>query len=630
MPDCDKLVFEVSWEVVNKGHFFCLLLAVGGIHTVIRTKAEETVRELQDSYFMIGPYNPHEAITEVESCAPFLPEIEYVIECMRNNGIKVIIGSWSIPGNPNVILFDILSGYGHIDGWRHELHSHTTIPFNVFDKEISDCIVFGGLVSWFLGDLRNRLGHNFVMLSHFHEWNSSIGLIFLRFRNFDIGLIFTTHATLMGRHISSGGCDLYNNLKQFDCDFESGKRGFYTNHCIERCAAHKAHVFTTVSSITAEEAEAFLHRHPGKDVITPNGLYINNYIALHEFQNLHVVCKEIIHEFVRGHFFGSYYFDLDKTIYLFNAGRYEYTNKGVDILLEAAYRLNNVIKVRARNLDVTVVLFLIFNAKTNNYNVESLKNQVMVRQLKKSVEQIQKTIGERIFDSVIRGHIPNPNELMHPKEITELKKFLHSCRSGTNLPPIVTHNMLDDDTDPILSALRQFKLFNSVDDRVKVIFHPKFLSSTSPLFPIDYENFVRGCHMGIFPSYYEPWGYTPAECTILGIPSMTTNLSGFGQFMEDHINHPTDYGIYIIDRRTKSLEESITQITTVFSVERTHPDKLRFFKQFDDSCLRIPKIERTLSMASPRHSEYSSEDEHPHLWGTADSNPFNLDNFENL
>jgi hypothetical protein len=53
------------------------------------------------------------------------------------------------------------------------------------------------------------------------------------------------------------------------------------------------------------------------------------------------------------------------------------------------------------------------------------------------------------------------------------------------------------------------QLFNSVHDRVKVIFHPEFLKSTSPLIPLDYDEFVRGCHMGVFPSYYEPWGYTP-------------------------------------------------------------------------------------------------------------------------
>ncbi|CAI8017548.1 Glycogen [starch] synthase, liver [Geodia barretti] len=66
---------------------------------------------------------------------------------------------------------------------------------------------------------------------------------------------------------------------------------------------------------------------------------------------------------------------------------------------------------------------------------------------------------------------------------------------------------------------------------------------------MDYEEFVRGCHLGVFPSYYEPWGYTPAECTVMGIPSVTTNLSGFGCFIAQHVADPATYGIYIVDRR---------------------------------------------------------------------------------
>ncbi|KII62293.1 Glycogen [starch] synthase, muscle [Thelohanellus kitauei] len=613
MNDASKFVFEISWEVVNK---------VGGIHTVIRTKADETVAELGSSYYMLGPLNPHEAITEVDRNVPSVQSIDFCIEEMRRHGVKIWTGNWLIPGNPNVILFDVKSGYGMIDGWRHEFHHLTSIPIHVFDEEVSDCLVFGGLVSWFLSCLKNRIGQGKLILAHFHEWIASVGLIFLRCRNVDVSLIFTTHATLMGRHLASGSCDLYNNLSTFDCDLEAGNRGFYTNHCIERCAAHKAHVFTSVSNVTAEEAEVFLGRKP--DIITPNGLSIKKYGAQHEFQNLHIVCKELIHEFVRGHFFGSYYFDLDKTIYLFSAGRYEFTNKGVDILLESAYRLNNILK--ARNIDVTVVLFLIFNARTNNLNVESLKNQAMVRQLRQSVEKIQALIGTRIFESVVSGRLPDPKDLLLPKEITDFKKFIHFSRTGSTLPPIVTHNMVDDAQDPVLCALRRLKLFNYMDDKLKVVFHPQFLQSTSPLFPIEYDSFVRGCHMGAFPSYYEPWGYTPAECTIMGIPSLTTNLSGFGQFMDEHITHPADYGVYIVDRRSKSVEESITQMTNFYTktrllaIERTHPDKLRYFSKPDDASISFQKLGRSISFSSPRVSSPCSEDENNHT-GRVKPNP---------
>jgi len=89
------------------------------------------------------------------------------------------------------------------------------------------------------------------------------------------------------------------------------------------------------------------------------------------------------------------------------------------------------------------------------------------------------------------------------------------------------------------------------------------MRSTSPLLPLDYEEFVRGCHLGVFPSYYEPWGYTPAECTVMGVPNISTNLSGFGCFMEEHVNEPQTYGIYVVDRRYKSAEESVQQLAQV-------------------------------------------------------------------
>jgi glycogen(starch) synthase len=146
--------------------------------------------------------------------------------------------------------------------------------------------------------------------------------------------------------------------------------------------------------------------------------------------------------------------------------------------------------------------------------------------------------------------------------LVKVKRCIFSLQRST-LPPITTHNVVDDHKDPVLNALRRCQLFNSVHDRVKVIFHPEFLNATNPLFGgLDYEEFVRGCHLGVFPSYYEPWGYTPGECTVMGIPSITTNLSGFGCFMAEHIADPQSYGIYIVDRRHIGLDDSVNQLAS--------------------------------------------------------------------
>lgn len=148
---------------------------------------------------------------------------------------------------------------------------------------------------------------------------------------------------------------------------------------------------------------------------------------------------------------------------------------------------------------------------------------------------------------------------MADEDLVQLKRHILALKRQS-LPPIVTHNMTEGHQDPILMDLRRLNLFNSPSDRVKIVFHPEFLSSNNPVLGMEYEDFVRGCHLGVFPSYYEPWGYTPAECTLLGIPSVTTNLSGFGCYIEETVESPSDYGIYIVDRRMKSVEESVNQL----------------------------------------------------------------------
>lgn len=160
---------------------------------------------------------------------------------------------------------------------------------------------------------------------------------------------------------------------------------------------------------------------------------------------------------------------------------------------------------------------------------------------------------------LFRGNIIDESAIFSDEDIVKLKRHILALKRST-LPPVVTHNMVDGFNDAILSELRRLNLFNSPSDRVKVVFHPEFLSSDNPVLGMEYEDFLRGCHLGVFPSYYEPWGYTPAECTLMGIPSITTNLSGFGSFIEDTVECPSDYGIYIVDRRMKSVEESCNQL----------------------------------------------------------------------
>ncbi|VEN50688.1 unnamed protein product [Callosobruchus maculatus] len=130
-------------------------------------------------------------------------------------------------------------------------------------------------------------------------------------------------------------------------------------------------------------------------------------------------------------------------------------------------------------------------------------------------------MSKRMYDLCLSGRLPEGQNILLKEEMVRLKRCIFSLHRDT-MPPITTHNVVDDWNDPVLNAVRRCNLFNTTYDRVKIVFHPEFLSSTNPLFGLDYDEFVRGCHLGVFPSYYEPWGYTPAECTVMGIPSRTT------------------------------------------------------------------------------------------------------------
>ncbi|EMR69718.1 putative glycogen synthase protein [Eutypa lata UCREL1] len=522
----NHLLFEIATEVAHR---------VGGIYSVIKSKAPVTTNEYGDRYTLIGPLNHQSAAVEVEELEPQTPEIAATMESMKKRGIGMLYGRWLIEGAPRVLLIDTKTAYHYLDEWKADLWNTAGIPAPAGDDETNEAIVFGYLVAWFLGEFVSH-EKNKAVIAHFHEW-------------------------LAGRYLCAGSVDFYNNLQWFDVDAEAGKRGIYHRYCIERAAAHCCDVFTTVSHITAFESEHLLKRKP--DGVLPNGLNVTKFSAVHEFQNLHQQSKEKIHDFVRGHFYGHYDFDPENTLYFFTAGRYEYRNKGVDMFIESLARLNHRLKEAGSKM--TVVAFIIMPAQTTSLTVEALKGQAVIKSLRDTVDVIERGIGRRIFERSLKWHdgdpLPDEKELITSADRVVLRRRLFAMKRH-GLPPIVTHNMINDHDDPILNQIRRVKLFNHPSDRVKIVFHPEFLNSANPVLPLDYDDFVRGTHMGIFASYYEPWGYTPAECTVMGVPSITTNLSGFGCYMEELIENSADYGIYIVDRRNKGVDDSVNQLTS--------------------------------------------------------------------
>ena len=547
VPSQPSLLFEVAWEV-------CWQL--GGIYTVLRTKAPAMIERWGDRYCLIGPYNPNTAPLEFEE-QPAYGALRETLQKLRDGGMSCYFGRWLIPGRPRVVLLDYRGRFNALDTDKYLMWADHGISTYASDGEVNEVVAFGFAVAEFFRIFREIVTDRPV-LAHFHEWMGGVAVPRIAHLRIPVATIFTTHATLLGRYLASDNPYFYEHLSFLNPNAEAEKYNILPRFQIEKAATHAATVFTTVSEVTATEAEKLLGRHP--DAILPNGINIQRFAAPHEFQYLHQKYKEKINEFVMGHFFPSYTFDLDNTLYFVTSGRYEYRNKGMDLYVEAMYRLNQQLKQVAD--PPTIVAFIITKANVRNINVGVLQNHSMFEDLRNTCMELQEQMGARLFQAAAANRLPTYNELLPEDSQVRMKRALHAWRSHRQ-PVIITHDLWDDANDPILKHVRHRGLFNAADDPVKIVFHPEFVTATSPLINLDYEHFVRGCHMGIFPSYYEPWGYTPMECVALGLPAVTTDLSGFGAYVEHHVpgQHKRGIpGILVLNRRTASFDQAVDQL----------------------------------------------------------------------
>ena len=296
------LLFEIGWEV-------CWQL--GGIYTVLRSKAPTMQQRWGDRYFLIGPYNPQTAAVEFEEQATD-GFIRGTLDRLRAAGIGCHFGRWLIPGRPRVILLDYRARFNQLDIDKYLLWNDHHIGTVAGDGEVNEVVAFGFTVAEFFIALTQELPKPAPpVIAHFHEWMAGVAVPRISHLRLPVATVFTTHATLLGRYLASDSPDFYNHLPFINPEEQAAKYNIFPRFAIERAAAHASTVFTTVSEVTSFEAEKLLGRAP--DLILPNGLNLHRFAALHEFQNLHREYKEVINEFVMGHFFPGYSFDLDRT-----------------------------------------------------------------------------------------------------------------------------------------------------------------------------------------------------------------------------------------------------------------------------------------------------------------------------
>jgi glycogen(starch) synthase len=544
------LLFEIAWEVCNQ---------VGGIYTVIRTKVPAMVDQWGEDYVLLGPYFAQRAASEFEEIDEEESPVGRVVKQMREQGFVVHYGYWLVTGKPRVVLFELGALKSKLDVIKYNLWEKHQLSTLGVEELVNQVLAFGEAVRVFLTEFAEANAKKTNITAQFHEWMASSGLADLRRDNVKVATVFTTHATMLGRYLAQNAPNFYDRLATFDWQKEAKHFGIECQAKIERLAAQNAHAFTTVSDVTARECEVFLGKAP--DLVTPNGLNIMRFSATHEFQNLHLKYKERIQEFVMGHFFPSYSFDLDKTLYFFTSGRYEFSNKGYDLTLEALARLNW--KMVQAKMDMTVVMFMVTKQPYHSINPDALQSRAVLDEIRETCSSIEKQVGERLFLASASGSdskMPNLNDFVDEYWRLRLRRTVQTWKTD-KLPAFVTHDLKNE--DGITEFCRKANLVNNEQDRVKIVYHPDFIASTNPLFGLDYGQFVRGCHLGVFPSYYEPWGYTPLECIVRGVPTVTSDLSGFGDYIMQIMRDYENRGIYVINRKSQSFSEAAEQLATL-------------------------------------------------------------------
>ncbi|MBX2965481.1 MAG: glycosyltransferase [Cyclobacteriaceae bacterium] len=546
-------ILEAAWEVCNQ---------VGGIYTVIRSKVPAMMQQRNGPYCLIGPYLSKNIQAEIEPFEDSSDAFGLTIQHMRDQGIEVYYAEWLITGRPKVVLLnpDSLSPE-KLKQIRYDLWKEHNISTPEDHALVNKVIAFSYLASLFIETFIQFADKDHPVIAHFHEWMAGLPILNIRKKKLPVKTIFTTHATQLGRHLAINSPQFYSHLPFFKWEIEAPKFGIEPEAHIEFACANNADILSTVSDVTARECKHLLKRVP--EVILPNGLNIERFVALHEFQNLHAQYKEEIHQFVMGHFFQSYAFDLDKTVYFFTSGRYEYKNKGFDLTLRALQLLNEQLK--KDQADVTVVMFFVTKREYYSIKPEVLQSRAVMEEVRQTCDAIQKQVGKRLFYASTTSQdnrLPNLSDFVDEYWKLRYRRTIQSWKS--NKPPLVyTHKLVDEQGDEILQYLYGNNMLNHPSDKVKVVYHPDFINTSNPLFGIEYSQFVRGCHLGIFPSYYEPWGYTPLECMASGVPAVTSDLSGFGDYILRHSDDPSQYGLYVVERGKRNFDWSANQLATV-------------------------------------------------------------------
>lgn len=545
-PKAD-LLLEISWETCNK---------VGGINTVLATKAAQMVARYHDGYVLVGPYFEQNSRYQLEKITP-PPRLEKIFGNLKAQGIICHFGRWLIDGEPQVILIDFSALWPNVNRYKKELWDDYQIDSLESGFDFDEPAVWGYAVARMVEQMRSEFSEKSVVI-HCHEWLAGTALLFAKKFCQNIASVFTTHATTLGRSLAFAGRDLYNDIERIDSLKEAYNYRIQAKHLLEAAAAREASVFTTVSEITGVECRYFLQRMP--DLFLPNGLDAAGYLSFEEAAIKHRIQRGRIREFVFYNFFPHYVFDLKNTIFYFMLARYEYRAKGIDLFIKALGEVNR--RLKKDNSSKTIVSFLWIPTRTKGIDAQVSENRSHYFDIKEFVEENSGDLVETFMYSLFAGKNVCDADVFDEEPRRELSRRLKKMRRS-GLPPICTHELEYRD-DMILKGLSAAGLENKKEDRVKVIFYPAYLTGTDKLLNLNLREAIQGCHLGVFPSYYEPWGYTPLEAAAEGVPAVTGDLSGLGRFIKQNLPIDTAHpGIFIVENDGKSEQDAANQLSDI-------------------------------------------------------------------
>lgn len=513
---------------------------------MLKSKSSTMQKFYGDNYWTIGIYNEENARDDFTPGKP-PEEVKRIIEKFESNGIDVKYGSWRVPGNPNCLLLDISDVMDRADDLKSELWEEHGIDSMNVGNDFDEPLVWSNAVGKLVNELEDVLeGETVVQM---HEWLSAPAMF-----EFDSPSVFTTHATVLGRALSNSDFHLQEAVKRGEVDDSLAEEyGVKAKHQIEKEAARGSDVFTTVSKVTAEEAQAVLNREP--DVVLSNGFNVEEFPSLEELSFQHTNKKERMKEFLRAYFEPYYDVDLEKDPrVMYISGRYEFHNKGLDVFIDALAEMNEM-----DGDDVFAFIFV--PSDVSGPKDEVLENIALYQELEDYIDSVMPEMRTQLLNSLTSYEDPGEklNELIEEtsRDVESLQHNFHA--RDTENAPLCAYD-LNYFEDEIIDRLQSSGLTNSEDDRVKVVFYPTYLSRGDRLLSMDYQDAIKASSAGIFPSYYEPWGYTPVETAANGALSVTTDMAGFGQFLLENTDESERKGIRVLERKGVSDSEAASNL----------------------------------------------------------------------